>query len=314
MKNHSPKVSYMSKSLNLTNKDIKDITNFFLDYRKEFITSRFDKTFDDYDIILNIFGKIEVASLICIPMYNNEVLQGVMIATVKVHENLSSNIYFFGSTELIIFKFAALQIMDAVERLNAKIEIKAINAKLQKSSITDLLTGLLNRQGFAKKLEDFSDYSTKQNFEEQETTILYIDLDNFKYCNDTFGHDIGDLMLKKLSSLFTEIVGDKGYCVRYGGDEFIIVLPDSSTEYGVKISKQIYEQIEKNGYFINDISKALKRPIKIDTKHRISCSIGISTTQKYNQESIMECLKHADSALYDIKKGTKHDFKVWQKI
>lgn len=89
-----------------------------------------------------------------------------------------------------------MQILDAVERLNAKIEIKAINAKLQKSSVTDLLTGLLNRQGFAKKLEDFSDYSTKQNFEEQETTILYIDLDNFKYCNDTFGHDIGDLMLK----------------------------------------------------------------------------------------------------------------------
>ena len=314
MKNSNPKVSYMSKSLGLTDKDIQTITNFFLDYRKEFITSRFDKTFDDYDCILNIFGKIDVASLICIPMYINEVLQGVMIAIVKVHENLTSNIYFFGNTDLIIFKFAAMQILDAVERLNAKIEIKAINAKLHKSSITDLLTGLLNRQGFAKKLEDFSDYSTKQNFEEQETTILYIDLDNFKYCNDTFGHDIGDLMLKKLSALFTEIVGNKGYCVRYGGDEFIIVLPDSSTEFGVKISKQIYEKIEENGYFINDISNALKRPIEIDSKHRISCSIGISTTQKYNQESIMECLKHADSALYDIKKGTKHDFKVWQKI
>lgn len=314
MKNNSPKISYKSKSISLTDKDIQTITNFFLDYRKEFITSRFDKTFDDYDCILNIFGKINVASLMCIPMYINEVLKGVMISIVKVHENLTSNIHFFGNTDLIIFKFAAMQILDAVERLNAKIEIKAINAKLQKSSVTDLLTGLLNRQGFAKKLEDFSDYSTKQNFEEQETTILYIDLDNFKYCNDTFGHDIGDLMLKKLSSLFTEIVGDKGYCVRYGGDEFIIVLPGSSTEFGIKISKQIYKKIEENGYFINDIANALKRPIEIDAQHRISCSIGISTSQKYNQESIMECLKHADSALYDIKKGTKHDFKVWQKV
>lgn len=314
MKNDSPIVSYQSKSLNLTAKDIETITNFFLEYRKEFITSRFDKTFNDYDIILNIFGKINVSSLMCIPMYNNEVLQGVMVAIVKVHENMLSNIYFFGSTELIIFKFAAMQIMDAVERLNAKIEIKAINAKLQKSSVTDLLTGLLNRQGFAKKLEDFSDYSTKQNFEEQETTVLYIDLDNFKYCNDTFGHDIGDLMLKKLSSLFTEIVGEKGYCVRYGGDEFIIVLPDASTEFGISISKQIYTKIEENGYFINDISAALKRPIEIDKEHRISCSIGISTTQKYNQESIMECLRHADSALYDIKKGTKHNFKVWKTV
>lgn len=314
MENHNPKVSYMSKSLNLTNENIKTIIDFFSDYRKEFITSRFDKTFDDYDILLNIFGKINVASIMCIPMYNNEVLQGVMITIAKVHENLLSNIYFFGNTELIIFKFAAMQIMDAVERLNAKIEIKAINAKLQKSSITDLLTGLLNRQGFVKKLEDFSNYSTNQNIDEQETTVLYIDLDNFKYCNDTFGHDIGDLMLKKLSSLFTKIVGDSGYCVRYGGDEFIIVLPGSPTEFGVDIAKQIYQQIEKNGYFIKDISNALKRPVEIDKQHRISCSIGISTSPKHNHEAVMECLKHADSALYDIKKGTKHDFKVWQQI
>lgn len=311
VKNQNPRVSYMSRGLNLTESNIQTISDFFMDYRKEFIVSRFDKTFDDYDILLNIFGKINVASMMCIPMYNNDVLQGIMITIVKVHENLLSNIYFFGKTELIIFKFAAMQIMDAVERLNAKIEIKAINSKLQKSAVTDLLTGLLNRQGFAKKLEDFSDYSTKQNFEEQKTTVLYIDLDNFKYCNDTFGHDIGDLILRKLSSLFTDIVGDNGYCVRYGGDEFIIVLPDASTEFGISIAKEIYIKIEENGYFIADISNALKRPIQIDDKHRISCSIGISTSPKYNHESIMECLKHADSALYDIKKGTKHNFKVW---
>lgn len=311
--NHdTPKVSYCSKNLNLQPNDVKTIVDFFLEYRKEFVTSRFDKTFDDYDIILNLFKKSSIASIMCVPMYSNEVLQGVMITIVKVHETLLSNIYFFGNSELIIFKFAAMQIIDAVERLNAKIEIKAINAKLQKSSVTDLLTGLLNRQGFAKKLEDFSEYSTNQSFERQETTILYIDLDNFKYCNDTFGHDIGDLMLKKLSTMFTDIVGNNGYCVRYGGDEFIIVLPDASTEFGVDIAKQIYQEIEKNGYFIRDIANALKRPVNIDEKHRISCSIGISTSQKYNHESIMECLKHADSALYDIKKGTKHDFKVWK--
>ena len=96
MKNNSPKISYKSKSISLTDKDIQTITNFFLDYRKEFITSRFDKTFDDYDCILNIFGKINVASLMCIPMYINEVLKGVMISIVKVHENLTSNIHFFG--------------------------------------------------------------------------------------------------------------------------------------------------------------------------------------------------------------------------
>lgn len=314
MNNNIPKVSYCSKDLSLQQKDVETIVDFFKEYRKEFVTSRFDKTFDDYDRILNIFKKSSIASIMCVPTYRDEALLGIMITIVKVHQNLLSNIYFFGNSELIIFKFAAMQIVDAVERLNAKIEIKAINAKLQKSSVTDLLTGLLNRQGFAKKLEDFSDYSTKQNFEEQETTILYIDLDNFKYCNDTFGHDIGDLMLKKLSSLFTEIVGDKGYCVRYGGDEFIIVLPDSSIEFGVDTAKQIYQQIAENGYFIQDIANVLKRPIEIDSKHRISCSIGIASSQKYNHDSIMECLKHADSALYDIKKGTKHDFKVWQKI
>lgn len=306
-----PKISYCSKNINIKVDDAKIIVDFFSVYRKEFTTSRFDKTFDDYDQILNIFGKSNIASFVCIPMYNNEILRGVFIAIVKVHDNLLSNIFFFSNNELIIFKFAGMQIIDAVERLNARLEIKAINAKLQKSAVTDLLTGLLNRQGFSKKIEDLSEFSAKQKLQKQETTILYIDLDNFKYCNDTFGHDIGDLMLIKLSDMFTEIVDNKGYIVRYGGDEFVIVLPNSSTDFGVEISKKIYEKIEENGYFIHDISIALKHPVEIDDAHRISCSIGISTADQYNHDEIMECLKRADSALYDIKKGTKHDYKVW---
>ncbi len=309
-----PKVAYCSKNLTVQDSYIETIIDFFKEYRKEFYTSRFDKTFDDYDQILNIFGKNNIVSFMCIPMYNNEILRGIFIAIINMHENLLSNINLFSNNEFTIFKFAGIQIIDAIERLNAKIEIKAMNAKLQKSSVTDLLTGLLNRQGFAKKIEDLSEFSASQHHDNQETTILYIDLDNFKYCNDTFGHDIGDLMLKKISGLFTQIVNNRGYIVRYGGDEFVIVLPNFSTDFGVEISKKIFEGIKENGYFIQDISAALKRNVEIDDAHKISCSIGISTAKRYSHDAIMECLKHADAALYDIKKGTKHNYKVWDSI
>lgn len=302
---------YCSKDIELTNNNIAVLVDYFTTYKKEFTTSRFDKSFDDYDRVLTMFDKNGMASAACVPLYNNEKLSGILIAIIRLHENLLSNILFLGNNDLMIFKFAGSQILDAIERLNSRIEIKAMNAKLQRSAITDLLTGLLNRQGFAKKFEDIADFSANKQYENRVTTVLYIDLDNFKYCNDTFGHDIGDVVLKEISKMFTELVGKDGYIVRYGGDEFVIVLPGSDTQDGVKMAKLIYETLEKRNCFIKEISQALNRAVEIDKAHRISCSIGIATTSKYNHNSVTECLKHADSALYDVKKGTKHDYKVW---
>ena len=144
------------------------------------------------------------------------------------------------------------------------------------------------------------------------TAVLYIDLDNFKFYNDTFGHAIGDVILVSFAEIFKQITKDKGYAIRYGGDEFVIVLPDSSEEEGVEIAKSIYQRLDETDGFAQRLKEKMGKDFKIDPKNRVSCSIGISTAHVFSQEAINEAMKQADYALYVVKKTTKRNYRVWK--
>ena len=186
-----------------------------------------------------------------------------------------------------------------------------MNRKLQQSAVTDLLTGLLNRQGFAKKIDDYVELVQKGKRFDVCFTLLYIDLDNFKFCNDTFGHDVGDEILIAFSRLFERVTKSKGYIVRYGGDEFLIVMPEHTVDEGIELAKSIYKAIEKSDHFIPEIQSAVGEKIDIPENHRVSCSIGIAYENSYDQESMNIALKHADTKLYAVKKNQKSNYSVW---
>jgi len=181
--------------------------------------------------------------------------------------------------------------------------IDRINQKLNELAITDMLTGLYNSQGFSKNMEEVNSDSL--------VTILYADLDNFKYCNDTFGHDIGDLVLIEFSNLMKHIVEHQGYIIRYGGDEFVIILPEQQLCSGILIIQNILRALRNNHGFKEAIENKLGRKILIKNQYEVSCSAGVSSEECFSYAGITELLKKADQALYKVKMSTKHDYEVW---
>ena len=177
--------------------------------------------------------------------------------------------------------------------------------------MTDLLSGLLNRQGFAKQVDDYEALVKKGKNEDICATVLYMDLDNFKICNDTFGHAVGDVILKAFSRLFERVAGDRGYVVRYGGDEFLMILPDHTLEEGIEAAKAIYREIAAHDNFIKEIEAAVKGAVAVSDDHRVSCSIGIASMHSYNHESMDVALKHADAKLYAVKKSETSNYSAW---
>lgn len=309
MKNDEPVLVYSDKDF-IPNSDIlQGIADYFVRTPNEFVTNRLEKTFYDYKDIISLFGMNNIVSMIGVPIVVDGKFQSALIAYIEMHDNFAGNISLFQKGDLVIFSVAFHQLTDAITRLSTQEHIKEMNVQLELSSVTDMLTGLYNRQGFAKTIEaSMEKYGSIPNV---TTTVLYIDLDNFKFYNDTFGHAIGDVLLVSFADIFKQITKGRGYAIRYGGDEFVIVLTDSSEAEGVEIAKSIYKKLDETDGFADKLKEKMGSNFVIDPKNRVSCSIGIATTDHFSTDSINEAMKHADDALYVVKKTTKHNYKVW---
>ncbi|MFH0924811.1 MAG: GGDEF domain-containing protein, partial [bacterium] len=97
---------------------------------------------------------------------------------------------------------------------------------------TDALTGLYNR----RYLQEYDQKNLKELF-----SIMIVDADNFKYINDSYGHNAGDTALKKLGDVIKELHPQRG--IRYGGDEFVVLLPNRNREYALQSGEQLLSRI-----------------------------------------------------------------------
>lgn len=309
-----PVLRYNGGEKELTEEDLETLTAYFAKHKKEFVASRYDREFYECSFITSIFGVNNIVSFGCVPLSVDDELTSFIIAAIELHENMTNNIIFLDRNDITIFKFALRQLNDTLYRMKARDEISRMNKQLQQSAVTDLLTGLLNRQGFTKEIEDYTSLVRRGTKSPVCATVLYIDLDNFKRTNDTFGHDVGDVILKAFSRLFERVTGDKGYIVRYGGDEFLIVMPGYTINDGEQVAINIYREIERCNNFVADIEAAVHATVNIPENHRVSCSIGIAAMNNYDQDSVNIALKHADSELYTVKKSEKSNYSIWRDV
>ena len=301
---------YCDRNFHPSPEVLQGIVTFFLRNPNEFMTNRLEKSFYEYKDLIGLFGINKVVSMIGVPILADGKLQSILVAFMEMHDNFANNFSLFLEGDLTIFSVAFHQLVDALNRLATQERIKKMNAQLEQTSVTDMLTGLYNRQGFAKTLrEEMKKYESAPDV---TTTVLYIDLDNFKFYNDTFGHAIGDVILVSFAEIFKQITKDKGYAIRYGGDEFVIVLTESSEEEGVEVAKSIYRRLDETDGFAERLKQKMGKDFKIDPKNRVSCSIGISTANVFSKEAIDEAMKQADDALYVVKKTTKRNYRVWK--
>ena len=181
-----------------------------------------------------------------------------------------------------------------------------MNSQLSDMAVTDLLTGLYNRQGFEKRIAE------DQRKETEENVIIYLDLDNFKYYNDTFGHEIGDFVLVRFAQILEKVVDNIGYAVRYGGDEFVLVLNGKDVEFAKKLAKNIFYMLADG--LSRDIERRIGYSVIIPMDKQLSCSIGIATCHGYSMGNVKEALNKADKGLYYVKKTSKHNYIVWDEL
>lgn len=184
-------------------------------------------------------------------------------------------------------------------------ELESAKNELQVTATKDLLTGLFNRHELITRIE--VEISRIQRYGEKPLrtfSLLFIDLDDFKYYNDTFGHQAGDIILKEFASLIRSVTRNVDICVRFGGDEFIIILPETSSNNAVSIVDHINDCLKFHKYFIPDLERYLKNTITVPEEYTLGFSTGITEYKPgMNMDSLLNI---ADKALYSAKKNGKN--------
>ena len=305
------KLIYCDSDIGLTSNDINKIIEYFKVNNKEFITSKINSNYVQRKSIIEIFGVNKIFSFAGIPLFSNGKLTNILICYIEVHKNYVENKRMFLENNLSSMKYIFKQLIDAILKYKTQQNLKRINAINERNAVTDLLTGLYNRQGFERIISGKGNFNIDFNLEDR-TVILYIDLDNFKYYNDTFGHDIGDNLLIAFSEVFKAAVKNIGFSVRYGGDEFLIGIPKGDKESAIEIAENIYAVIKETNGFEDYLKNKTKKEISIPIEKRISCSIGISISKNNEKDNILKAIKQADTVLYEIKKAGKNNYKFYE--
>ena len=183
-------------------------------------------------------------------------------------------------------------------------ELEKTNNKLHELASTDMLTGLYNRHEFQRELQKAVDLVNADR--EDSFAVLFVDLDNFKYYNDTFSHEIGDFLLQEVSDILSNNVRGNDVVGRYGGDEFVILLREGNYDVAKTIAQRIHSAILEKDGFKNELRKKLNADVKIMGKNKLSSSIGIVRHMKsMNITDADDLLAKADETMYKAKKAGK---------
>lgn len=182
---------------------------------------------------------------------------------------------------MILGAFGISQISREVKKYD---EIYKLESKMAR---TDKLTGLANRHYFEQRLIEEVAYSDAT---ENPLNVLLFDLDDFKKFNDTYGHTWGDKLLTLFSDIIRQNVRKSDLPVRYGGEEFLILLRDMDIVIARSVSERICRQLEKQRIYLSNE----------DIKQRVTASCGIAQYPK-NSNDIKQVIDMADKAMYKAK-------------
>jgi len=157
---------------------------------------------------------------------------------------------------------------------------------LREQAVRDPLTLLFNRRFLEESLEREIQLAARKK---QSIAVLFLDLDHFKRFNDTFGHDAGDMVLQSLADLFRNFFRATDICCRYGGEEFAVILPESSSHNAAIRADALRSEV-----------KRLQLQYRKQTIGQLTLSVGVAAYPEHGSTSV-ELLKIADQCLYESK-------------
>lgn len=179
-----------------------------------------------------------------------------------------------------------------ISKINEQLLFDAKN--LEKKASYDYLTNLYNRA----KFDSFLSYEISKinRYDKEKLSILLLDIDYFKNVNDTFGHLVGDNVLQEIAQIMTVCLRQSDIVARWGGEEFIAMLPETTIDQAYYVAEKLRATIENHSF---------------DVVSKITCSIGIAIYHNNNKKS--ELFKRADEALYRAKNSGRNQVQIESK-
>lgn len=168
---------------------------------------------------------------------------------------------------------------------------------VEELAITDGLTGLYVRRYFLERLREELNRSKRYSF---PFAFLMLDIDDFKKCNDTYGHLVGDVVLRDIGQIMRSCVREIDLIARYGGEEFSILLPETDREGARMVADRIRKRVEDNAF------RAYDETLKIT----ISIGVAMYPEDAHDTKQVIE---RADVALYAAKRAGKNVVQEWGK-
>ena len=193
----------------------------------------------------------------------------------------------FTDTDLTVFNIYSKQSSMVLDKIKAY-------TKMEKMALTDSLTGLYNRHYAYMRIKQ---EVKRANREKYPVSVLFVDIDKFKSINDTFGHDVGDLALKHLSAILKEVTREYDIAIRWGGEEFVLILPNTTEDGAYSLAERLRVKIEKSNF----------------QYCKMTASLGIASypTDNLNIEKV---IGNADSALYHSKQTGRNRTTIYSHV
>ena len=220
------------------------------------------------------------------PFLNMEfVLHSVNTSIEKVHLKRENRLYREHLEEEVQRRTTELR-QEIVARKRIEEDLRRSEMRYRELSLTDELTGLYNARHFFRQVQAEVERAVRYN---SPLSLCVIDIDNFKHYNDTYGHLNGDAVLSELGRLIQRLVREADSAYRYGGEEFIIVLPQTVREEAARVAERIRVVFFEHAFY----------PRSGDGIH-VSISIGV--TSFCPGESVSDLVDRADQNMYAAKK------------
>jgi diguanylate cyclase (GGDEF)-like protein len=227
---------------------------------------------------------------VCQRLKENNTTQDIPIIflTAQTDENSIEKAYDIGGSDYVTKPFRPKELLARVKR---ELKLVKLQNELKELASVDPMTKLYNRRYFTKTSKQILKLAHR---DKTELSLIMIDIDKFKNINDTYGHAVGDEVLIKFADILKESQRKSDIVCRFGGEEFVILLPETNIEGAENVAQKIREKTQAT---ILDIS---------DTTLSFTASLGVSCVQINSEKNIEAALNRADEALYEAKNSGRN--------
>lgn len=203
-------------------------------------------------------------------------------------ETISKHMAIYQQSEAVRLQQAEAKVKDLNQKLNImqnesdRLQLKIVNERNQ--AMIDPLTGIYNRLAYNERIE--TEFNRWQRYQTPLTMAVW-DIDKFKNVNDTYGHQAGDRVLTVVAKLLSKQVRETDFVARFGGEEFVLLMPETTVEQAIKVADNLRNSIEQCEFHFKD--------------QRVPVTISCGLAQFSEGDKVETAFNRADKALYYAK-------------